>query len=113
MIFSAMLSTAIDGHSQKVSRAANARIVIANQVFALAGGSCVVEARDCRNEPSQVFFDLPLILRGGRHDPRFGYQTVVADTVAMVEQSARCLGRMGSLARTRRESDTTFGRRRA
>jgi hypothetical protein len=77
-------AAAINRQSQKMRRATDTRVVIADELFAAASHFRVVAIQNTGNEFTQIVLDLTLILGRGWNDLRLSDQSVVTDPVAMV-----------------------------
>src|SRR5262249_42654234 len=102
------IRSALDLHLQKVRRTTDARVVVADQMFAVSRGFGIVEAGNFGNIRPQVFLDPSEILRGWGHDLGLRDQAVFADPVAMVEKAPRGLGRVAAGAWCRLEGDSAL-----
>ena len=87
--------SAVDLQPQVVRGTADAGVVVADQVLAAAGGVVVLAIHDLRHKGLEIGFDLSLVLCRRGDDTGFGNQAVVADAIAVIEQSA---GRFGGVA---------------
>ena len=66
------LLTSVELDLQKMRRATDARIVVADHVFAAPSRVRVIKTQNRWNEGTQVVLDLPLVLRSRGHNFRFG-----------------------------------------
>src|SRR5574340_688432 len=74
---------------QKMCGAGNARIVVANGLFAPPLELVLSICEVVRYELPKVPFDCLLVLRGGRDDFSFTDYSVFIDTIVMVKNAAR------------------------
>src|SRR6266545_7631209 len=98
---------ALDFEAQKMSRAGDARIVIAHRLLATPSQLLLRQIEEPGHELTKIGLNALLILRCRRDDLRVGDQTILVNPVSMIEQSARRFG--GAVANARPRDD--FDRR--
>ena len=92
-----------DADLDRVHRAGDARVVVADRLLAPVGEVVVVDVRPTRSASSRRSrLDARLVLRRRRHDLRVLDDPVVVDHVAVEEHAARGLGGAEALAGPRR-----------
>ena len=86
------LDLALQPIFEKMRRARNARVVVADTLLATSLQRIVVQIEGGVRDFSHVFFDDPLVLRGGRNEAGFEKRAVVIEAIALIKDAARCLG---------------------
>src|SRR5579883_444179 len=97
-MFRPIVSPAVDLDSQRVSGATDARVVVADQVFAPARNGIIFQMEQARQVCREIALDLPLVLRSGWNDLRLRNQPIGADAIAVVDEPAWSFGSVAAFA---------------
>ncbi len=93
---SAHVLLAFDGQAQEMSRAGDARVVVANRLFATQFQFIEWQMEVCADELAKILLDRRLVLRGRGDDRCCEDGAVFVEPVAVVEQPAWRFGRSPS-----------------